>query len=238
MYFDDCMTIDDVMKKMTEIQKCYTDRVIKLSGGVARRKKTKELNKSYTPTNSPCGQVTITTGSPCCRPGYVEFEGLCPLHGRNLKNKEQETCSTEEEIEMKRQIINKKNPCHVTFISDDNPDIVVEDAGGRLGVELEVQGLFTDDYKQWKPEMGASAIRWLKMRPSDHSGMAWKKKSDFSLVKLNSSTLADYLWKKETKKLGSVICNGHIYRVKYQKFRVEGSDNYEDVIPLDGVVEG
>jgi len=26
--------------------------------------------------------------------------------------------------------------------------------------------------------------------------------------------------------------------VKYQKFRVEGSDNYEDVIPLDGVVEG
>jgi len=31
-----------------------------------------------------------------------------------------------------------------------------------------------------------------------------------------------------------VICNGHIYRVKYQKFRVED----ELDIPLDGVVEG
>ena len=238
MYFDDCMTIDDVMKKMTEIQKCYTDRVIKLSGGVARRKKTKVLNKSYTPTNSPRGQVTIKKGSPCCRPGYVEFEGLCPLHGRNLKNKEQETCSTEEEIEMKRQIINKKNPCHVTFIDDGDPRVVVEDTGGRVGLDLEIQGLFTGDYKQWKPEMGASAMVWLKMRPNKFSELSWKNKSSYSLVKLESPTLADYLWKKETKKLGSVICNGHIYRVKYQKFRVEEYDEYEDVIPLDGVVEG
>ena len=84
MYFDDCMTFDDYMKRMAEIQKCYTDRVIKLSGGMARKKKTSERNKSYTVTNSACGQVTITTGSPCCRPGYVEFKGLCPLHGRNL----------------------------------------------------------------------------------------------------------------------------------------------------------
>ena len=238
MYFDDCMTLDDAMKRMTEIQKCYTDRVIKLSGGVARKKKTKELNKSYTPTNSSCGWVTKTTGSPCCRPGYVEFEGLCPLHGRNLKNKEQETCNSEEGSEMSRQIINKKNPCHVDFISDDNPDIVVEDAGGRVGLDLEVQGLFTGDYKQWKPEMGASAIKWLKMRPNKFSELSWKNKSSYSLVKLESPTLADYLWKKETKKLGSVLCNGHIYQVKYQKFRVEGDDDYEDVIPLDGVVEG
>ena len=239
MYFDDCVTLDDAMKRMAEIQKCYTDHVIKLSGGVARKKKSLERNKSYTPTNSPCGQVTITTGTPCCRPGYVEFEGLCPLHGRNLKDKKQETYTSEEESDdMTRQIINKKNPCHVDFISDDNPDIVVEDAGGRVGLDLEVQGLFTGDYKQWKPEMGAGAIEWLKMRPNKFSELSWKNKSSYSLVKLESPTLADYLWKKETKKLGSVLCNGHIYRVKYQKFRVEGSDNYEDVIPLDGVVEG
>jgi len=84
MYFDDCTTFDDYMKRMAEIQKCYTDSVIKLSGGMARKKKSSERNKSYTVTNSPCGQVTITTGSPCCRPGYLEFDGLCPLHGRNL----------------------------------------------------------------------------------------------------------------------------------------------------------
>ena len=134
--------------------------------------------------------------------------------------------------------ISKKNPCHVNFISDDNPDIVVEDAGGRVRLDLEVQGLFTGDYKQWKPEMGAGAMVWLKMRPNKFSELSWKNKSSYSLVKLESPTLADYLWKKETKKLGSVICNGHIYQVKYQKFRVEGDDNYEDVIPLDGVVEG
>ena len=230
MYFDYCMTLDDVMKKMTEIQKCYTDRVIKLSGGVARRKKTSERNKSYTPTNSPCGQVTITTGSPCCRPGYVEFEGLCPLHGRNLKSREHES-------DMTRQIVNRKNPCHIAFISDDNPDIVVEDAGGRVGVaELEIQGLFTEDYKQWKPEMGASAIVWMKMRPNEFSELAWKNKSACSLVKLESPTLADYLWHREVKKLDSVIGTGYTYQVNYQKFRVEESEHYEDVIPLDGVV--
>ena len=86
--------------------------------------------------------------------------------------------------------------------------------------------------------MGASAITWMKMRPNKFSELSWKNKSSYSLVKLESPTLADYLWKKETKKLGSVICNGHIYQVKYQKFRVEGDDDYEDVIPLDGVVEG
>jgi len=114
------------------------------------------------------------------------------------------------------------------------PPPIVEDAGGRLGLDLEVQGLFTGDYKQWKPEMGASAMVWLKMRPNKFSELSWKNKSSYSLVKLESSTLADYLWKKETKKMGSVICNGHIYRVKYQKFRVED----ELDIPLDGVVEG
>jgi len=184
-------------------------------------------NKSYTVTNSPCGWVTKTTGSPCLKPGFVEHNGRCQLHGKLLNTVTPGTVMR----------ISKKNPCHVTFIGDGDTTTLVEDAGGRLGLDLEVQGLFTSDYKQWKPEMGASTMVWLKMRPNKFSELSWKNKSSYSLVKLESPTLADYLWKKETKKLGSVLCNGHIYRVKYQKFRVEGSDKYEDVIPLDGVVD-
>ena len=184
-------------------------------------------NKSYTVTNSPCGWVTKTTGSPCLKPGFVEYNGRCQLHGKLLNTVTLETVMR----------ISKRNPCHVTFIRADDTTIV-DDAGGRVGLDLEVQGLFTDDYKQWKPEMGAGAMVWLKMRPNKFSELSWKNKSSYSLVKLESPVMADYLWKKETKKLGSVLCNGHTYRVKYQKFRVEGSDNYEDVIPLDGVVEG
>jgi len=230
MYFDDAMTLDDAMKKMAKIQRCYTDRIIKLSGGMVRKKKTSELHKHYVPTYSSCGAMTRTTGSPCAKAGFVEFGGLCPLHGRNLNNREQES-------DMTRQIVNRKNPCHIAFIDDDNPDIVVEDAGGRVGVaELEIQGLFTEDYKQWKPEMGASAIVWMKMRPNEFSELAWKNRSSCSLVKLESPTLADYLWHREVKKLDSVIGTGYTYQVNYQKFRVEESEHYEDVIPLDGVV--
>ena len=181
-------------------------------------------NKSYTVTNSSCGWVTKTTGSPCLKPGFVEHNGRCQLHGKLLNVVTPE----------RGMRISKKNPCHVTFIGDDDTTTIVEDAGDRVGLELEVQGLFTGDYKQWKPEMGAGAIEWLKMRPNKFSELSWKNKSSYSLVKLESPTLADYLWKKETKKLGSVLCNGHIYRVKYQKFRVE--DDLD--IPLDGVVEG
>ena len=180
-------------------------------------------NKSYTVTNSPCGWVTKTTGSPCLKPGFVEYNGRCQLHGKLLN-----TVTPERVMR-----ISKRNPCHVTFIRADDTTIV-EDTGGRVGLDLEVQGLFTDDYKQWKPEMGASAITWMKMRPNKFSELSWKNKSSYSLVKLESPVMADYLWKKETKKLGSVLCNGHIYQVKYQKFRVE--DDLD--IPLDGVVEG
>ena len=181
-----------------------------------------------TKTGHQCGEFAIRTKKSCTKPGFVEYKGLCQLHGKLLN-----VVTSERGMR-----INKKNPCHVTFIGDGDTTTIVEDAGGRVGLELEVQGLFTGDYKQWKPEMGADAIGWMKMRPNKFSELSWKNKSSYSLVKLESPTLADYLWKKETKKLGSVICNGHIYRVKYQKFRVEGSDNYEDVIPLDGVVEG
>jgi len=216
-HFGGCTTKGELISRFDEIKKQFSELKFRM-----------KKNKSYTVTNSPCGWVTKTTGSPCLKPGFVEYNGRCQLHGKLLN-----TVTPERVMR-----ISKRNPCHVNFISDDNPDIVVEDAGGRVGLELEVQGLFTGDYKQWKPEMGASAMVWLKMRPNKFSELSWKNKSSYSLVKLESPTLADYLWKKETKKLGSVICNGHIYQVKYQKFRVEGDDNYEDVIPLDGVVEG
>ena len=212
-HFFGCTTKAEALSRMGEIKKQFSEW-----------KRRHNKNKSYTVTNSPCGWVTKTTGSPCLKPGFVEHNGRCQLHKFQLNAVTPERCMR----------ISKKNPCHVTFISGDNPDIVVEDAGGRVGLELEVQGLFTDDHKQWKPEMGASAMVWLKMRPNKFSELSWKNKSPYSLVKLESSTLADYLWKKETKKMGSVICNGHIYRVKYQKFRVED----ELDIPLDGVVEG
>ena len=216
-HFGGCTTKGELISRFDEIKKQFSELKFRM-----------KKNKSYTVTNSPCGWVTKTTGSPCLKPGFVEHNGRCQLHGKLLN-----TVTPERVMR-----ISKKNPCHVNFISDDNPDIVVEDAGGRVGLDLEVQGLFTDDYKQWKPEMGAGAMVWLKMRPNKFSELSWKNKSSYSLVKLESPTLADYLWKKETKKLGSVICNGHIYQVKYQKFRVEGDDDYEDVIPLDGVVEG
>jgi hypothetical protein len=215
-HFGGCTTKGELISRFDEIKKQFSELKFRM-----------KKNKSYTVTNSPCGWVTKTTGSPCLKPGFVEHNGRCQLHGKLLN-----TVTPERVMR-----ISKRNPCHVTFIRADDTTIV-EDAGGRVGLDLEVQGLFTDDYKQWKPEMGVSAITWMKMRPNKFSELSWKNKSSYSLVKLESPTLADYLWKKETKKLGSVICNGHIYRVKYQKFRVEGSDNYEDVIPLDGVVEG
>lgn len=216
-HFIGCTTKAEALSRIGEIKKQFSEW-----------KRRHNKNKSYTVTNSPCGWVTKTTGSPCLKPGFVEHNGRCQLHKFQLN-------AVTPERGMR---ISKRNPCHVTFIGDDDTTTIVEDAGGRVGLELEVQGLFTGDYKQWKPEMGAGAIEWLKMRPNKFSELSWKNKSSYSLVKLESPTLADYMWKKETKKLGSVICNGHIYRVKYQKFRVEGSDNYEDVIPLDGVVEG
>jgi len=215
-HFGGCTTKGELISRFDEIKKQFSELKFRM-----------KKNKSYTVTNSPCGWVTKTTGSPCLKPGFVEYNGRCQLHGKLLN-----TVTPERVMR-----ISKRNPCHVTFIRADDTTIV-DDAGGRVGLDLEVQGLFTDDYKQWKPEMGASAIKWMKMRPNKFSELSWKNKSSYSLVKLESPTLADYLWKKETKKLGSVLCNGHIYQVKYQKFRVEGSDNYEDVIPLDGVVEG
>jgi len=215
-HFGGCTTKGELISRFDEIKKQFSELKFRM-----------KKNKSYTVTNSPCGWVTKTTGSPCLKPGFVEYNGRCQLHGKLLN-----TVTPERVMR-----ISKRNPCHVTFIRADDTTIV-EDTGGRVGLDLEVQGLFTDDYKQWKPEMGASAITWMKMRPNKFSELSWKNKSSYSLVKLESPTLADYLWKKETKKLGSVICNGHIYQVKYQKFRVEGDDNYEDVIPLDGVVEG
>src|SRR5210317_565474 len=216
-HFGGCFTKGELVSRFEEIKKQFTELKFQM-----------KKNKSYTVTNSSCGWMTKTTGSPCLKPGFVEHKGRCQLHGKLLN------AVTPERV----MRISKKNPCHVNFISDDNPDIVVEDAGGRVRLDLEVQGLFTGDYKQWKPEMGAGAMVWMKMRPNKFSELSWKNKSSYSLVKLESPVMADYLWKKETKKLGSVLCNGHIYQVKYQKFRVEGSDNYEDVIPLDGVVEG
>ena len=215
--FTGCVTKHDLVVRMEEIKKQFIELKNKI-----------KKNKSYTVTNSSCGWVTKTTGSPCLKPGFVEHNGRCQLHGKLLNTGTPGTVMR----------ISKRNPGHVTFIDDGDPRVVVEDAGGRLGLDLEVHGLFTGDYKQWKPEMGASAMVWLKMRPNKFSELSWKNKSSYSLVKLESPTLADYMWKKETKKLGSVISNGHIYRVKYQKFRVEGGDQYEDVIPLDGVVEG
>jgi len=214
-HFGGCTTKGELISRFDEIKKQFSELKFRM-----------KKNKSYTVTNSPCGWVTKTTGSPCLKPGFVEYNGRCQLHGKLLN-----TVTPERVMR-----ISKRNPCHVTFIRADDTTIV-DDAGGRVGLDLEVQGLFTDDYKQWKPEMGASAIKWMKMRPNKFSELSWKNKSSYSLVKLESPTLADYLWKKETKKLGSVLCNGHTYRVKYQKFRVEGSDNYEDVIPLDGVVD-
>ena len=214
-HFAGCTTKTELLFRFDEIKKQFSELKCRM-----------KKNKSYTVTNSSCGWVTKTTGSPCLKPGFVECGGRCQLHGKLLN-----TVTPERVMR-----ISKRNPCHVTFIRADDTTIV-EDAGGRVGLDLEVQGLFTGDYKQWKPEMGASAITWMKMRPNKFSELSWKNKSSYSLVKLESPTLADYLWKKETKKLGSVLCNGHIYQVKYQKFRVEGSDNYEDVIPLDGVVD-
>jgi len=210
-HFGGCFTKAEVLARFDEIKKQFTELKFLL-----------KKNKSCTVTNSSCGWVTKTTGSPCLKPGFVEHNGRCQLHGKLLN------AVTPEKV----MRINKKNPCHVTFIGDGDTNVV--DAGGRVGLDLELQGLFTGDYKHWKPEMGASAITWLKMRPNKFSELSWKNKSSYSLVKLESPTLADYLWKKETKKLGSVLCNGHIYRVKYQKFRVED----ELDIPLDGVVEG
>ena len=210
-HFIGCTTKAEALSRIGEIKKQFSEW-----------KRRHNKNKSYTVTNSPCGWVTKTTGSPCVKPGFVEHNGRCQLHGKLLNTVTPETVMR----------INKRNPCHVTFIRDGDAT-TVEDAGGRLGLDLEVQGLFTSDYKQWKPEMGASAIKWLKMRPNKFSELSWKNKSSYSLVKLESPTLADYLWKKETKKLGSVLCNGHIYQVKYQKFRVED----ELDVPLDGVVD-
>jgi hypothetical protein len=212
-HFAGCTTKGELISRFDEIKKQFSELKCRM-----------KRNKSYTVTNSSCGWVTKTTGSPCMKPGFVEHSGRCQLHGKLLNTVTPETVMR----------ISKRNPCHVTFIGDGETTPIVEDAGGRLGLDLEVQGLFTGDYKQWKPEMGASAMVWLKMRPNKFSELSWKNKSSYSLVKLESSTLADYLWKKETKKMGSVICNGHIYRVKYQKFRVED----ELDIPLDGVVEG
>jgi len=210
-HFGGCTTKGELISRFDEIKKQFSELKFRM-----------KKNKSYTVTNSPCGWVTKTTGSPCLKPGFVEYNGRCQLHGKLLN-----TVTPERVMR-----ISKRNPCHVTFIRADDTTIV-EDTGGRVGLDLEVQGLFTDDYKQWKPEMGASAITWMKMRPNKFSELSWKNKSSYSLVKLESPTLADYLWKKETKKLGSVLCNGHNYQVKYQKFRVED----ELDIPLDGVVE-
>ena len=216
-HFGGCFTKGELVSRFEEIKKQFTELKFQM-----------KKNKSYTVTNSSCGWMTKTTGSPCLKPGFVEHKGRCQLHGKLLN------AVTPARV----MRISNKSPCHVKFIGDGDATTIVEDAGGRVWLELEVQGLFTEDYHQWKPEMGASAITWMKMRPNKFSELSWKNKSSYSLVKLESPTLADYLWKKETKKLGSVICNGHIYRVKYQKFRVEGGDQYEDVIPLDGVVEG
>ena len=138
-HFFGCTTKAEALSRMGEIKKQFSEW-----------KRRHNKNKSYTVTNSPCGWVTKTTGSPCLKPGFVEHNGRCQLHKFQLNAVTPERCMR----------ISKKNPCHVTFISGDNPDIVVEDAGGRVGLELEVQGLFTDDHKQWKPEMGAGAIEW------------------------------------------------------------------------------
>lgn len=229
MYFCDCTNVSELNKEMLKINKLYAKKFSELT--------TKKVSKKNVKTNSTCGARMKNTNDICCRPSQSKYGNRCGYHKNvpfPLNPPEVETSDTELITETETET-ESENEIDIdqTYVRDDAP-IDPSCSGKRMEGLLE----FIDETKTEIDDLGQTLYNIMipvnyissTYEKCDYSSAKWVKmyneydrrgKFGYSLVILKDGEKIDL-----TKR----------YMVKYNKYRFFEYDNYENNLPLDGII--